>query len=424
MREISVLLKNRNFVHLWTSQIISQLVINTISFLMLIHLFEKTHSTIATSLVWVAYALPAIIVGPFASVTADLVDKRKVLVTTLMAQSLIVIVYALTYSRFTYLAYGIVFFYSLVNQFYIPTEAAAIPLLVKKSILPFANSLFFVTVQSGLAVGSLFAGILYEYIGLGRSLAVSSVLLLVAVSSVSLLPKLKPLEQIPKDIGGGAAKFFGELLEGYQFIKDTRSVFLPFMLLIGLQVALSVIVVTVPVMAEEIVRVRPSLSGFMIIIPAVFGALIATMFVPRLISRGVQRKRMIETSLFSLSLVLILLGAVVPATPFWIGRTLAVLCFAIAGASYVGSMIPTLTHLQISTPKDKLGRVFGSIWFITTAATVLPVVFSATLTEVFGVSLMLTLVGIGGLIAFFTTEVTMPGAFQNRMRRLIKTRTK
>lgn len=411
-------------MHLWISQIISQVVINTLSFLMLIYLFERTHSTIATSLVWVSYALPAILAGPFASVTADLVDKRKALVTTLLAQSAIVGVYAFLYSRFVYLGYGIVFLYSLANQFYIPSEASAIPIIVKKKNLPFANSLFFVTVQSGLAVGFLLAGILYESVGLGASLAVSAVLLLLASSSVSLLPRLRPLEHIPKDFGGGVSTFFQELLEGYQFIKDTRNVFLPFILLIGLQISLSVIVVTIPVMAEDIVRVRPSLSGVTIIVPAIVGALISTTIVSKLVSRGVSKKRIVETSLFALSVALILLGGVVPNIHFWVGRTLAVLCFVVAGASYVGSLIPTLTHLQISTPPDKLGRVFGSIWFITTAATVVPVLFSATITEVFGVTLMLTLVGLGGLVGFFATEISVPGAFQQRIRRFINRENK
>lgn len=405
MTEVTTLIKNRKFMHLWVSQIISQIVVNTLSFLMLIYLFEKTGSTIATSLVWLAYALPAIIFGPIASVTADLVDKRRALVTTLLAQAAIISVYALLYSRFIYLAYGVVFIYSLANQFYIPSEAASIPVLVNKKNLPFANSLFFVTVQLALACGFLLAGVSYEYLGLRNSLVLSALFLLLGASSVSLLPKLTPLEHIPRDFAGGIVKFFQELLEGYQFIKDTRRIFLPFFILIGLQVALSVVLITIPAIAENIVRVRPSLAGITIILPGAIGALITTWLVSRAISRGIPRRKVIEISLFCLSFVLILLGALVPNLPFWLGRTLSVACFFVAGASYVGSLIPTLTHLQLATPKDKLGRVFGSIWFITTAATVVPVVFSATITEVFGVSLTVTLLGLVGLVSFIVAEM-------------------
>lgn len=423
MKEIAHLLKNGKFIHLWISQIISQVVLNTLSFLILIYLFEVTHSTIATSFIWLAYALPAILFGPIASVTADLVDKRKALVFTLVVQAVTVIIYAFLYNRFIYLSYVIVFFYSLANQFYIPAEAATIPLIVKKKNLPFANSLFFTTVQLGLATGFLLAGIVYEFLGMRGSLAVSAILLIVASSSVSFLPRIASLEKFaPRDFGEGIARFFGEILEGYQLIKDTKRILLPFFLLIGLQVALSIIVVSLPVLAEDVVRVRASLSGIAIVIPGAVGALVATVVVPRLIAEGVSRRRLIVVSLFVLSVVLIILGAVVLRLPFWLGRTISVLSFFVAGATYVGSLIPTLTHLQITTPKDMLGRVFGSIWFITTAATVVPVIFSATITEVFGVSLMMTLLGILGLSGFFVAEVYAPGAFYARVRRFLNRR--
>lgn len=422
MKEVVILLKNRNFVHLWTSQIISQIVVNTLSFLLLVYLFEKTGSTIATSLVWVAYALPALVFGPIAGVSADVANKRKVLVVTLAAEAVIVLVFSFLYSRYLFLAYGIVFFYSMANQFYIPAEAASLPILVKKKSLAFANSLFFMTTQLGLAVGFLSAGVLYETFGLRSSLMISSILLLVASISVSFLPKLKSTTKLPKGFSAGVSKFFEEFLEGYRFIKDTKKVFLPFFLLIGLQSALSVLMITVPVLARDIVHVRPSLAGITIIAPAIIGAISCSILISKAIARGVLQKRIIQISLFSLSLALVLLGAIVPSLYFWAGRTAAVVIFFIAGAAYVGTLIPTLTHLQISTPEDKLGRVFGSIWFITTAATVIPVLFSATITEVFGVGLTTTILGLFGFAMFFVTEFSESGALRLRFENVLKRR--
>jgi hypothetical protein len=214
-------------------------------------------------------------------------------------------------------------------------------------------------------------------------------------------------------------KFLEELWEGYGFITQTKRVFLPFLLLIGLQVSLSVIVVTLPVLAQDIVKVRPSLAGVTIVAPAVIGALLSTTLVSRAVMRGVKKERIIELSLFTLSLSLVILGGVVPHLNFWLSRTLSIVSFVAAGMAYVGSLIPTLTHLQLSTPKDKLGRVFGSIWFITTAATVVPVLFSATFTEVFGVSLTLVTLGIAGLTGFFVVKVYVPGAFRDRVENLL-----
>ncbi len=95
MKEFKKLLKNYKFVALLVSQVLSQLTLNILSFLILIKLFQETGSTIATSFVWVAYALPAIIVGPIAAAAVDFIDKRIILMSTNLLQAAAVLVYAI-----------------------------------------------------------------------------------------------------------------------------------------------------------------------------------------------------------------------------------------------------------------------------------------------------------------------------------------
>ena len=90
-------LRNRNFLYLWISQITSQVTINIMNFVFLVRLFEKTGSAISTSFLWVAYSLPAILIGPFASATVDLVDKRKMLIVTNFLQFLTLLLYGLAH---------------------------------------------------------------------------------------------------------------------------------------------------------------------------------------------------------------------------------------------------------------------------------------------------------------------------------------
>jgi MFS family permease len=81
-------LKKSKFVYLWTSQVLSQLAINIMNFLLLIRLYERTGSSIATSFLWVAYALPAILIGPIAAASVDLFDRRKMLIAANLMQSI------------------------------------------------------------------------------------------------------------------------------------------------------------------------------------------------------------------------------------------------------------------------------------------------------------------------------------------------
>jgi len=404
MTEIKKVLKNYKFLSLWISQILSQLTINILSFVILIHIYNQTKSTIASSLLWIAYALPAVIAGPIASAAVDLLEKRKVLMFVNLSQSIVVITFAiLLYKNLIFLPYAIVFLYSLLNQIYIPAEASTLPLLVKEEDLPSANGLFFITQQSSLAIGFGMAGILDQIFGFRPTLILVSISLLIGFISVSFIPKRKPSTKLPESFEKKFALFFEQMIEGYDFIKNTQKILFPFLLLLGVQVILAVLVVNLPSMATNIVNIPAGSSGFALVLPAGFGAIIGTIFISKLISQKVKKRKIMLTALWLLSVSILFVGVFVPL----VGNSavkiaVSITLFIIAGASTVGTLVPTITYLQENTPKDLLGRVFGNFWFLTTLATVLPVLFSATITDLFGVRFLVILLGLAclGVVAF------------------------
>ncbi|MEK7113188.1 MAG: MFS transporter, partial [Patescibacteria group bacterium] len=224
--EFKPLIRNSRFIHIWTSQILSQLTIHIMNFLLLIRLFAITGSTIATSLLWVAYALPAILIGPIAAASVDMVDRRKMLMITNLAQSLTIFTYAFLHETRFFLLYGIAFIYSLLNQFYVPAEAASIPSVVSKKYLAYANGLFFLTQQGALVLGFGVAGILNQVLGYTNSLYLCAAFLFVAFVSVSFLPQMKVEDEVPRGLEEAIIGFFTRISEGYYFIKEHRYVFL------------------------------------------------------------------------------------------------------------------------------------------------------------------------------------------------------
>ena len=164
LNEFKPIVKNSNFIFLWWSQILSQLTINIMNFLLLVKLFSNTGSTIATSFLWVAYALPAILIGPFAAVSVDMIERRKMLMATNLLQSFTILIYAISHENRLFLLYGVAVAYSFLNQFYVPAEAAAVPTLVRKPNLPLANGLFFLTQEGALILGFAVAGIMNKYL--------------------------------------------------------------------------------------------------------------------------------------------------------------------------------------------------------------------------------------------------------------------
>lgn len=404
MRDFKPLIKNSKFVHLWTSQVLSQLAINIMNFLLLIRLYERTGSSIATSFLWVAYALPAILIGPIAAASVDLFDRRKMLIAANFMQFVAIFIYAFLHETSFFLIYGIAITYSFFNQFYIPAEAASLPTLVKKKSLPQANGMFFLTQQAALVVGFGFAGILNHTLGFSYSLYLCSFFLLLAFISVSFLPTMKTTDKLPKSFEKALFKFFSRMLEGYRFIKENRSILLPFILMMGLSVSLSVIVVSMPALAEDIFRINVNTAGVMIAVPAGIGAAIGTFIVTRLLNKGWRKKRVIETSLMIMASMLFIFTFILPEITSVYRIVLGVIFVLLIGFSFVGVLIPSQTYLQEKTPGGMRGRVFGNYWFLVAVATVFPVIFSGAVTEIFGIRLLLFLLTAIVIIGLFFSK--------------------
>jgi len=123
-------LRNRKFLLLWSSQSLSQFSIHTMNFVLLTRLFEITGSTLSTSFLWMAYALPAVILGPFAGAFVDARDRRELLAIANIIRAIAALCLALSGQVTTVFIYGVVVLYSSLNQFYVPAEIASLPSLL------------------------------------------------------------------------------------------------------------------------------------------------------------------------------------------------------------------------------------------------------------------------------------------------------
>ncbi len=382
--DILPLVKNSKFVSLWLSQLFSQLTIHILNFLLLYELYAKTGSSIATSLLWLFYALPAILIGPIASAYSDLTDRKKVLVLTNLLQSITIALYALIASKSFFLLYGVVLGYSLINQFYIPAEMATLPSVVSRVRLPQANGLFFLTQQSALIIGFGVAGFILSSLGFTNALYLCSFLLFLAFVSVLSLPKFPVTENIPRHFEKAFSTFFKRIIEGYVFIKAHREVLAPFLLLMCLQIALAIVAVNAPFFATELFAVPIEYIGILLIVPIGIGAFTSSLIIPKLLKSGYRKIYFITRSLELISSVLLLLAFLIPLLPFTSRLPAVIILLTLLGASFVGVIIPAQTFLQEKTPGGFRGRVFGNFWFLNTIATLFPVILSGALTELLG----------------------------------------
>jgi MFS family permease len=404
MKDFKPVLKNKQFIYIWISQILSQLTINIMNFVVLTRLFEITGSTIATSLLWVAYALPVVLVGPFAYTIVDLVDRRKLLVFTNLLQAATIFLYSFSHRPSYFLMYGVVILYSLINQFYVPSEQATIPTVLSKKELHFGNSLFFLTQQGALILGYGIAGFLLKLLGFTWTLYLSSFLVFMAFVSTLMLKPMIAEKLLPSTFEKGLEDFFSRILEGYKFIKNNRYILTPFLILAVLQICLTIVIVNVPIVAKDILGVPLDLAGISIIVPAGIGAALGAVFIPKFVRKGYRKKELIEYSLLIIAIVLFILTAITPLFGNTLRYVFSFFVIVFAGMAFVGITVPTQTFLQEVTPGGMRGRIFGNFWFLITLATIFPTIFSGTVTEVFGIRTLFFILVVGAFTGFLVSR--------------------
>jgi MFS family permease len=402
--EFRSIFKTPKFMYLWISQVLSQLTVNIMNFLLLAHLYTATHSSIATSLLWVAYSLPALIVGPIAAASVDLISRRKMLMVTNLLQAVTIFAYIFINQQSIFILYAVVLTYSALNQFYGPAESASLPSTVGKTLLARANSLFFITLQGTLILGFGFAGILQRAIGFNGTLVLCSAFLFTAFVSVSFLTETKPRKRMPGEFEKVLKTFFDSIVEGYVFIKENKAVLFPLLILLGIQAALAIVVVSLPVIAVQILNISINYSGISIVVPAGIGALLGSVYIPRLIKTGWRKKTLIELGLGLITFSLLTLSLGIPFLPLALRISITPVLIIMTGFAFIGIDIPALTFLQESTPEWFRGRVFGNLWFMTAIITIFPVLFSGAISELFGVRTLLSIMAVG---TFFVLVYSM-----------------
>jgi MFS family permease len=390
-------LKNKNFLKLWGSQILSQVALNMLNFVLVLKIFEKTESTIAVSLVLIFYALPAIILGPFSGTLVDLWNKRRLLMMTNAFQGIIILFY-IPIKDLIWPIYSIIFLYSFVNQFYIPGEAATLPGVVKKENLPAANSIFLFSVYGAFMGGYGLAGPVVKIAGWETPFAIASLMLWLACISVSLLPKEQKRAQISAE---NFTDFWIYLKEGYQFIRDEPLVFLPSLLLVFSQILSSSAAILFPSYASKILAIDIRDLSVALIVPAGLGAFAGAAAVVRCL-KTIRKKSLIELGVFLASFCLFLLSFLIPKIlDFHLRLAVSGAIMFLIGIAFVFFAIPTQTLIQEHTPKKLRGRVFGFLGFMITLGMTIPVLVAATIADILGVTWIIfsaaVLIGIVGI---------------------------
>lgn len=415
----SSVIKNRGFLNLWINQILVQLSNNALNFALIIWVFRLTDSNIAVALLLASIHLPAVILGLFAGVLVDIIDRKKIIMVIDLILCLAFL--SLIFLKQSYLAIlAVTFIVNAAGQFYGPTEASAIPIVVKKNQLMIANSLFSATLYSCFLIGFALAGPLINYLdinyvfGLGGVLLAGAFLLSLTFPVIYVNPDqqgqrmLKAFKKWDLSVILEIAK--REIIDTLRLIKGRLPILSSIVILAGVQVVIGIIAVLAPGFFEKSLQIKATDASYIVVIPLGLGIITGGAILGKIGHRFVKRKLVGRAIIFA-GLLFLLLGLapiISPAIqhfkyprplPFFyqppLSKVLIVGSFLL-GIAMVSILVPSQTVLQENTPEKDRGKVFATLGVSMAALSLIPLLVSGFLADIFGTHPIF--IGIGAII--------------------------
>ncbi|MDX2254060.1 MAG: MFS transporter [Pseudanabaenaceae cyanobacterium bins.39] len=364
----SSVLRNPNFLALWSGQVFSQIADKI--FLVLVIAIVSTHfqqegQTISgwVSAVMVSFTIPAILFGSIAGVYVDRWKKKTVLVSSNILRGGLVlgIPFLLWVTKGYVLPWGapmgfwgllcITFLVSTFTQFFTPAEQSAITLVVDRPHLLAANSLYTTTIMAALILGfalgePLLAISDHLWHDFGQELLVGGSYLLAGFILI-LLKTGETKENLHRD----RLHIWEDIKEGLQYLKNQKTSLSALIQLICTFSIIAALTVLAVRLAEEMPEIKSEQFGFLLAV-ASLGMAIGAVIVAKLGHR-VSRQTLALIGSVGMAVFLVVLG--VFCDRFWLGLV------AIAGTGIFGGLcvIPMQTVIQEETPEEFRGKVFG-----------------------------------------------------------------
>jgi MFS family permease len=417
------IMKNGNFMALWIGQIFSQ-VADRIIFVVFISLIVRHFGPgdRYSSFLYIAFTIPAVLLTAIAGVFVDRWPRRAVLVlTNLMRALLVALIPWAAEATGGWAIYLVAFLISAATQFFVPAEAATIPMIVKRTSLLTANSLFTTTMMAAVIFGFALGDPLINLFSLNKVHWAISALFLLASLSLAFV-RTPPLCQLAhgtrpaSNMKEAFARFFEEITDGLAFIRGhklVRNAMFKLALLFSAMVALCILFIS---FAKTYLFDDPQVAARKFAYIIAFcgvGMAFGAFWVGHAFHHA-RRGIMVFSGFACVGLCLVLLSQVghisqrdyvfqwprltagflnLDEVRFTMRMLYTYSLAVIMGLAASFIAIPLQALLQELIPEDKRGKVFGVQFTILSTSSTLPVLIAGLAVEQVGVQAMFLLIG-------------------------------
>lgn len=307
-------------------------------------IYLLTNSAVALGLIGLVRVVPIVLLSIFGGVVADVLDRRRLLISTqtvLMVLSILLAVATWNGSISTWLIYGVTAVAAGAVSFDNPARQAMVPSLVPLEDLTSAISVNSTTFQVAIVVGPALAGIVIAAAGVGAVYAIDALSFLAVLGALVLIHP-------PPIIGGIQRVSITAALEGLRFMRESP-LLLWTMLLDFVATFFGSATALLPIFARHILSVGSQGYGILYASPAI-GAVAAgaimTAFGSRIRRPGITI--LVAVALYGVFTVCFGLSRIF---------LLSVLTLAGTGAADTVSLVLRQTVRQLHTPDALRGRM-------------------------------------------------------------------
>lgn len=402
------ILKNHQFLRLWGNQVLLQTAFNMSNFTALLIIADRTHSPFVQAQFYTALTLPAFLLGLIAGPVVDMTERKTLMLVTDFLLAVLFFVYIFSDGRI-FLILLIAFLTSSVARFFIPAEAATIPLIVDKETLSHANSFFLFTLMGSVLLGYTIAGPIIQFFGGLRTAGelapfiLSGVFLIVGFLLRLTLKKVETARpQMPK--GSIFKKTFHLFWQTVEEVKVNKNVSLPILLLVFVELMVGILSVVLLEYVRRYLELPLTSVSYVLMGPLVAGLILGVVLLGKIEKKYGHRKPIFASIIF-VGIVMFILGAMPVVFDklsfgFALARATSLVAAFIMGVSIVIIAVQSRTILQTSAKVHMQGRIFSFLDIMIAFVTPAPVLLLGFLAD--KVSLLATLMFIGTAIILIT----------------------
>lgn len=310
---------------------------------------QLTGSATALGIVIGLQTLPVLVLGPYAGVVADRLDKRRLMIGLQSGMGVLALVLGvLTISETVELwhVYVLAFLLGVGNCFENPARQAFVLEMVGPADLRNAVSLNSVLVNVARAVGPAIAGIVIATGGIGLCF------LLNAASFVAVVVSLARLDVGALDRPVPTPRAPGQLREGLAYVRRTPELAVPLLMMALVGCLAYEFQVVLPVVAQETFGGDASTYGFLTAAMGA-GAVVGGLAVA---ARG-------RTGLGALAVAAAAFGVAMLGAALAPNLAVALVAMALVGAASVAFLSTGNSTLQLASAPHMRGRVMA-LWAV------------------------------------------------------------